>query len=56
MQQMQQRQITVVLVICAISVEGIKYKVFCVICEIGLNANNSEIIHNLARFMVHERL
>lgn len=29
-------------------------KVFCVIFEIGLKSNKSQIIHNYARFVVHE--
>ena len=48
-------KITIVLVICAIFVECRKDEVFCVICEIGLKANKSQIIHNFARFVVHER-
>ena len=46
--------ITIVLVICAIFVQCRKDEVFCVICEIGLKANKSQIIHNFARFLVHE--
>ena len=57
---MQQRKmapvlnITIVLVICSIFVECRKDKVFCTICEIGLIANKSQIIHNFALFVVHE--
>ena len=57
---MQQRKmapvlkITIVLVICSIFVGYRKDKVFCVICEIGLKANKSQIIHNFARFVAHE--
>ena len=47
-------KITVVFVICSIFVECRKDKVFCVICEIGLKANKSQISHNFARFVVHE--
>ena len=46
--------ITIVLVICSIFVECRKDKVFCTICEIGLIANKSQIIHNFALFVVHE--
>ena len=59
-QRMQQRKmapllkITIVLVICSIFVECRSDKVFFVICEIGLKANKSQIIHNFARFVVHE--
>ena len=59
-QRMQQRKmapllkITTVLVICSIFVECRSDKVFFVICEIGLKANKSQIIHNFARFVVHE--
>ena len=59
-QRMQQRKmapllkITIVLVICSIFVECRSDKVFFVICEIGLEANKSQIIHNFARFVVHE--
>ena len=45
---------TIVLVICSILVECRKDKVFCVICEIGLRANKSQIIHNFSQFLVHE--
>ena len=51
-QRMQQRKmapllkITIVLVICSIFVECRSDKVFFVICEIGLKANKSQIIHN----------
>ena len=47
-------KITIVLVICSIFVESRKDKVFCVICEIGLKANKSQIIHNFSWFVVHE--
>ena len=47
-------KITIVLVICSIFVECRSDKVFFVICEIGLKANKSQIIHNFARFVVHE--
>ena len=59
-QRMQQRTMApvlknfIVLVICSIFVECWKDKVFCVICEIGLKANKSQIIHNFARFVVNE--
>ena len=59
-QRMQQRKmaavlkITIVLVICSIFVECRKDKVVCVICEIGLKANKSQIIHNFVRFVVRE--
>ena len=61
-QRMQQRKmapllkITIVLVICSIFVECRSDKGFFVICEIGLKANKSQIIHNFARFVVHEWL
>ena len=51
-QRMRQRKmapilkITIVLVICSIFVECRSDKVFFVICEIGLKANKSQIIHN----------
>ena len=48
-------KIIIVLVICSIFVESRKGKVFFVICEIGLNADKSQIIHNFTRFVVHER-
>ena len=57
---MQQRKmasvlkITIDLVFCSIFEECRKDKVFGVICEIGLKANKSQIIHNFARFVVHE--
>ena len=57
---MQQRKvalalkINIVLVICSIFVECRKDKVFCAMCEIGLRANKSQIIHNFSRFVVHE--
>ena len=57
---MQQRKmapdfkVTIVLVICFIFVECRKDNVFYVTCEIGLKVNKSQIIHNLARFVVHE--
>lgn len=47
-------KITIVLVICSIFVECRSDKGFFVICEIGLKANKSQIIHNFARFVVHE--
>ena len=47
-------KITIVLVICSIFVECRQDKDFCVICEIGLKANKSQIIHNFALFVVHE--
>ena len=59
-QRMRQRKmapllkITIVLVIFSIFVECRSDKVFFVICEIGLKANKSWIIHNFARFVVHE--
>ena len=49
-------KITIVLVICSIFVECRSDKVFFVICEIGLKANKSQIIHNFERFVVHEGL
>ena len=57
---MQQRKmapalkITIDLVICSIFEECRKDRVFSVICDIGLKANKSQIIHNFARFVVHE--
>ena len=59
-QGMQQRKrepvlkITIVLVICSTFVECRKDKVFCAICKIGLKAYKSQIVHNFARFVVHE--
>ena len=47
-------KMTIDLVICSVFVECRKDKVFSVICEIGLKANKSQIIHNFARFVVHE--
>ena len=47
-------KITIALIICSIFVECRKVKVFCVICEIGLKAYKSQIVHNFARFVVHE--
>ena len=44
-------KVTIVLVICSSFVECRKDKVFCVICEIGLEANKPQIIHNFARFV-----
>ena len=55
---MQQRKlapvlkITIDLVICSVFVECRKDKVFSVICEIGLKANKSQIIHNFGRFVI----
>ena len=56
---MQQRKmatvlkITIVLVLCSIFVECRKDKVVCVIFEIGLKDNKSQIIHNyFVRFVV----
>ena len=55
---MQQRKMapvlkmTIDLVICSVFVECRKDKVFSVICEIGLKANKSQIIHNFVRFAV----
>ena len=55
---MQQRKMAPVLkmnidlVICSVFVECRKDKVFSVICEIGLKANKSQIIHNFVRFAV----
>ena len=47
-------KITIDLVIYSIFVECRKDKVFCVICEVGIKANKSQIIHNFARFVIHE--
>ena len=61
-QRMRQRKmapllkITIVLFICSIFVECRSDRVFFVICEISLKANKSQIIHNFARFVVHEWL
>ena len=46
--------LTIVLVICSAFVECRKDKVFCVICKIGLKANQSQIIHHSAWFVVNE--
>ena len=57
-QRMQQRKlapvlkITIDLVICSVFVECRKDEVFSVICEIGLKANKSQIIHNFVRFVI----
>ena len=57
---MQQRKmapilkITIDLVICSIFEECRKDRVFSVICEVGLTANKSQIIHNFARFVVRQ--
>ena len=59
-QKMQQRKmapvlkITIDLVICSIFEECRKDRVFSVICEVGLTANKSQIIHNFARFVVRQ--
>ena len=45
-------KITIDLVICSDFVECRKDKVFNVICEIGLKANKSQIIHNFVPFVV----
>ena len=47
-------KVTIVLVFCSSFVECRKDKVFCVICEIGLEANKPQIIHNFARFVIHD--
>ena len=45
-------KMTIDLVICSVFVECRKDKVSSVICEVGLKANKSQIIHNFVRFAV----
>ena len=47
-------KITIVLVICLISLECRKDKVFCEICGNGLKANGRRYVHSFARLVVHE--